>query len=79
MVGLTPKHSKVQARDPPTAHLRTQVCMLCYLAAAWPYQARSLQLMELGAHTLEVVIFIFALLQMGASSAATLSWVMIGG
>jgi hypothetical protein len=53
--------------------------MLLYLAIAWPYLHWQLQLLELAAHSLEVVIFVFAILQMDeGASEAYMTWVMLG-
>jgi hypothetical protein len=52
--------------------------MLLYLTIAWPYLHWQLQLLELAAHSLEMVIIVFALLQMDGSSEAYMTWVMIG-
>jgi len=52
--------------------------MLLYLAMAWPYLRWQLQVLELAAHTLEAVIIIFGMLQMGGRGEAYMTWVMIG-
>lgn len=56
-----------------------QAVMLLYLLTAWPYLQGQLQALELIAHSLEVVIVIFAALQMREEgSPAYMAWVMLG-